>query len=433
MATHGIDPQARGLAARPNLNMLAGLVPAADKLPYFNSASTMALTDFVTQARSFVGDPDAQYVNLTQAGSGAVERTVQADLREVRRTPKQYGATADGTTDDRASFVACDAVGDWVLEYGNYKISASVTFSNNVQFRPGAVLVIPTGVTVTFSGFFDAGVYQCFNCTGTGSVVFNWNKRWIGYPEWWGAKADLSVDCTASINASIVALLLTQLQGGDYYSSGTILMQLDHRSLIGVGAKYSDIANTQTRILTADGTQYGMTIGPDSFPGSINALQKNNLVQDVYFSRLVGPVIASSCVGVQMQWTLMTRMKNVKVAESMIGFRLYGTVTPKCDDLESVRSVAGTGAGTDSWRGYWIDGSASIGAAGGNASVYISRASASCNLAALQTAGGNGFYVDQAFTDVFLDNPETVNCYYGIIITGNDAAGNTFSNTDLYI
>lgn len=54
MATHGIDPQARGLANRPNLSAFAGLTGAADKLAYFIGAAAMALADFTSFARTLV-------------------------------------------------------------------------------------------------------------------------------------------------------------------------------------------------------------------------------------------------------------------------------------------------------------------------------------------------------------------------------------------
>lgn len=95
MATHGIDPQARGLASRLVLNILAGLVPAANKMIYFTSASAAALTDLVSQARSFLADPSSAYVNFLQAGTGAVATTAQAKMRETV-TPEDFGGGGAG-------------------------------------------------------------------------------------------------------------------------------------------------------------------------------------------------------------------------------------------------------------------------------------------------------------------------------------------------
>ncbi len=51
---------------------------------------------------------------------------------------RDYGAMGDGVTDDLASFNAADdaAAGKIVLvPQGNYKLSASMTFDNPVQFE----------------------------------------------------------------------------------------------------------------------------------------------------------------------------------------------------------------------------------------------------------------------------------------------------------
>ncbi|WP_457299178.1 hypothetical protein [Phyllobacterium sp. P5_D12] len=47
--------QVRKLLSQPILTAFSGLTAAADKLPYFTGASTMALVDFKTWARSFLG------------------------------------------------------------------------------------------------------------------------------------------------------------------------------------------------------------------------------------------------------------------------------------------------------------------------------------------------------------------------------------------
>ena len=80
------------------------------------------------------------------------------------------------------------------------------------KIRPGAILQVATTKTLTIGGPFEIGLYKVFDCVGTGKVVFgsNDNYFWANSiegvrPEWWGAKADDSTDCTAALNAAVIA------------------------------------------------------------------------------------------------------------------------------------------------------------------------------------------------------------------------------------
>lgn len=356
-----------------------------------------------------------------------------ADKLSQYASIKDFGAVGDGVTDDSAKFTAANnANTTLVVTEGDYAIASNITMSIPVVMEEGARLIIPSGVTVTFDNGFEAGVYQTFSVSGTGEVVFNWTKLRQGYPEWWGATTG-GADCYPAIMACLKACQTTFLHPGDYWVNTTVRMIYQHRWLIGSGSTYNDDPNTVTRLIVNSNSQYGLQVGPDTQPATINSFPQENVVQDLYIVRAAAPLISSACVGLQIQWTLRARIKNVKVAEHMIGIRAFGTVYLRVDDCESVRASAGTGGGTDYWRGFWVDGGASIGAAGGNASIYVYRCSAGCNIAALQTGDSIGFYLDQKFTDAFLDWPETVNCYVGINVTGTAAVGNTYANTDLHI
>lgn len=76
-----------------NALALAGLTGAADKLAYFTGSAAMALTNLVSQARSFLADPSATFVNFLQAGTGAVLRTLQNWLQD-HVSVKDFSATA---------------------------------------------------------------------------------------------------------------------------------------------------------------------------------------------------------------------------------------------------------------------------------------------------------------------------------------------------
>ena len=221
--------------------------------------------------------------------------------------------------------------------------------------------------------------------------------------------------------------------GADYFCSETIKIQLPHRELCGVGYSYADTIDQVTRVLVTSGSLDTILVGPDAEPASINDFQKQNAVRNLYVARSVAPVISSACSGIKLQYTLYAQFENVRSSESIYGFEFYGSVYTIVTNCQANRVSAGTGAGTDIWYGYYINGFAEIGAAGGNASLYLNYCTAGCNNPTLSAAGSTGFYADNAFTDVFMESPETVTCTNSIIVIGNSSPTLNASNTDFMI
>jgi hypothetical protein len=70
-------------------------------------------------------------VTFVQAGTGAVQRTAQAKMRDVV-SAKDFGAVGDGVTDDTAAIqAAMDASSGVHLPVGVYKITAALRMNNN--------------------------------------------------------------------------------------------------------------------------------------------------------------------------------------------------------------------------------------------------------------------------------------------------------------
>lgn len=345
-----------------------------------------------------------------------------------------YGADPTGAVSSTAAFVSANSAGSGIIiPKGTYLISTDVTFTVPVQMDYEAIITVATEVTLAFDKGFEAGVWKTFNCVGTGAVTFDSQFVSMGYAEWWGAAGGSGTDSGPAINAAIIALLKVQLMGADYFSSVTIKMQLPHRELCGVGYSYADTIDQVTRVLVTSGSLDVMLVGPDAQPATINDFQKQNAVRNLYVARSVAPVISSTCSGITLQYTLYAQFENVRSTESIYGFEFFGSVYTSVTNCQANRVSAGTGAGTDIWYGYYINGFASIGAAGGNASLYLNYCTAGCNNATLAAAGSTGFYADSAFVDVFLESPETVTCTTSISVLGNASTTLPASNTDFMI
>jgi hypothetical protein len=102
-----------------------------------------------------------------------------------------------------------------------------------------------------------------------------------------------------------------------------------------------------------------------------------------------------------------------------VGFYFYGAVYTKVNDCTVFRSNA-FGGGNDFFRAFWPQGAPAI-LAGGNPSLYINR----CNVA----VGGSpalldptGLYINADFSDIFVDDLETVNVDNAVIVDGSGSS-----------
>jgi len=389
------------------------------KSAWFVSLSAPSAAGASEYMMGLLARPDAAAAQ-TYLGLDSPINNLNAIGRTVR--PGADGVAGNGTTNDRTAIAAIDtAVGAGKLTKltpGNYRIASSLTLQSDVEFLPGAVLVIPDGVTVTFNGGLTAGTHQVFNCTGTGRVVFNPKRVWYGFAEWWGAKADLSADAKPSITAALTALSVVQLQMGDYLTASQIQIP-PATKLIGVGCNYGT-ENTATRILlnAASGAVIligNMTHNPaDPYSGAPRGMS----LRHVYVGRLIAHVGGdNNATGVHVGNCLEATLHQVRVGGPHThSFRFAGAVYCKVTECRAKRDVA-CASGTDQWNGYFSDGAYELSALGGNASLYLMGCQAEFNL-------GTGilsrcFYLGGGrFTDVFIDRPETVGGQYGLAIDG---------------
>lgn len=412
-----------GGAVNASISLAAG---SSIKITYQSSLVTRVLDNVLVLASSL----GSSLIGFIQSGTGAVIQTVQTKLRKTLSL-SDFGPAGDGVTNDRTSFVNVSALGrQFEIEPGDYLISSSITFAVPVIFKFGAKLIIPTGVTVTFNAGIKAGPSQIFSTSGTGLVAFNPGKQGWGYAEWWGAVVG-GTDCVAAIEAAHVALVKVKLLGADYFTSRCLVLETQHHTVEGKKKFFNGGGLATTRIVVTSGTENVIRIGPNVLPGGgINSFPQEITIKNLQAARSIAPVISSNCVGILNKFTLYCEILNVRSVESMRGFEFSGTVRTLVRDCYSFRSSAGTGGGTDTYIGYYVNGAnVGIGAAGGNASIYIQDCNASMgNFIATSRA----LYIDQEFSDTYVTNFEDANFDYGIRVVGNGLATINYGNIDLF-
>jgi hypothetical protein len=117
-----------------------------------------------------------------QAGVGAVARTVSAKLREVGKSPQDYGAVADGVTDDATklqAWLTANAGKVLTLAPGTYKCNSGLTV-------PADTWIIGYGATIDFSTnhvtgllFTNGGGVDGVKLLGKGNASYNASGRAI--------------------------------------------------------------------------------------------------------------------------------------------------------------------------------------------------------------------------------------------------------------
>ena len=142
-----------------------------------------------------------------------------------RHYPEWYSS---GTFTQATIAAALTAIGTTnkvtlLLRPGTWVISSNADWSayTNVTLKvvPGALLQIAPGVTLTTGGPLEAGLYQVFDCVGTGLVILGGGMVSEVYPQWTGTVGDGTTDDTVNFQkaADMVPVGgVYNLAGGSY-------------------------------------------------------------------------------------------------------------------------------------------------------------------------------------------------------------------------
>jgi hypothetical protein len=87
---------------------------------------------------------------------------------------------------------------------GNWPITENLTVpaTLTLKFAHGAVFTVATGKTLTINGPLEAGRYQIFSWSGTGTMAYG-NLVPEVYPEWYGAIPDIATDSVTYLQKAL--------------------------------------------------------------------------------------------------------------------------------------------------------------------------------------------------------------------------------------
>ncbi len=289
----------------------------------------------------------------------------------------------------------------------------------------GGVFVWVSGSSTTAD---DALVVQC-----TSGAAGRYKRMWdeiTGYAEWFSAFPG-GADCLSGLLACIAACPVTQLRRGDYYISSILKIQYANRTLRGASRNYTGDSTLSTRIVVTGGSANAIQCGPDAEPATQNDCMQGIWVEDLQASRTAAPVISSGCAGIVRQFTIYGGIRGCKSVESMIGFHFRGTIDELAEYNYAFRSLAGTGGGSDYFRGFYVDGNTDIGASGGNASLTLNENLT--GVASITLSNSQGVYLDNTFTDCAVKNHISILTGDGILAVGTGSTSQNYGNLDLII
>lgn len=323
------------------------------------------------------------------------------------------GAAGNGTTDDRAAIAAADALGPIYFPKGDYKIASNLTISNPVRFAHGAKLVVPTGVTVTFSSSIEADRFQIFSVASGGFIaVGGQSSTSVGYPEWWGAKigdgaTGVRTANVAALTACMRAMRETVLSGY-YYTNGEARLDQNYRSVRGIGRdKCGMISNSATaHILNVGGVVGSYYVERPRLEGfslsrEVQATVPTSSDDD-----------ATQGHGLHIAMTSNAVVREVDTGGNLIGTYWANALSPLWEDCFDYMN--GTGARCYSSM---LDGSESSGFS--FPSLIVFRAARIRQTNAGSSALSRGMLVLGSYTDMQVDFVETAGVHDGFLAIGS--------------
>ena len=243
-----------------------------------------------------------------------------------------------------------------------------------------------------------------------------------GRPEWFynGEWAD-------AIEACFRLMPHTQL-GMQYVVGRTVKLTTPNRSMEGMGGIDYD-GKRGTRIILSSGSGDVMQVGPDANPGGnpgvtfLRGVKLRNVQLTRGATLVPADSIARSPAGIRCQYLYDCDI-DVYSWENSVGCNIRGCVSSRIACFAH-SALDARSANNDVAIGTYIDGTANIGLAGGNASIRV-RPQSSIYVTGAPVR--KGVYAYGHLADLTLDRAETVGCAISIHL---QATGTAANNVDI--
>lgn len=323
----------------------------------------------------------------------------------------EWGLVPDGKTDN--SSFAEDINNNTVLTAGTYAFNSSVTINASVMIPEGAVIMVPSGVTLTIKEVI-AGRYNIF--TGQGTVKL---ENSVVYPEWFGAVTDGITDDSVAIQDAVNAIKsgIVSFRSGSYIAGENDVYTPDGKTCY----RISNTVEVYGKSVMIEGIEESVifsSVLPAFKIGNTSAFTERSGIKNcmIYFD---GTQPTSSDYLISMIHVTRCLMEGCRLYNCINGLYINGSTNVNINHNE-IFSLISTGSYAAGY-GIYIVGNESMSSLSPNASMLIEHNIISMSASVSVIASRYGiFYTGSDMRDAFIRYNDIAGCT-GILFDGQDS------------
>ena len=304
------------------------------------------------------------------------------------------------------------------LKAGTYNITSNTTINAQLVVPRGAIINVADGVTLTINGQILAGRYNIFNLNNSGNLVVSKNYQDFGYPEWLGAIANGSTDCTDAIQKCLDIFTNTILGSGTYITSSTLTITNKSHNLKG-NSSYRN--SNGSRIVLNSGNGVILDVGYTNAPDSINNYLSGVSISGIEFSHNSSNFTSGAAsAGIRFRYVMHCSIADCNIINCGNGIHLICAVACYFNKIFIFSETLSTGTLTRTFDGIMIN--ATVQANGlSNASLYFNQCMISTGGVVYGESYGIRGYGSGTISDINITQCEINKVAYGISLEGTNS------------